>query len=139
MTIQDRLPITAWVRSTGLTLPGVPSSETSTTTGRVMKQGETFEITPELFAETLDRNGNSFLDLDEAAQVQRYGRVLWSEGEPPADMAIGGDDDLVMLEKGLAALKYAKAISDPSERAAAVKAVFDEYGQYMTSLYPEFR
>lgn len=139
MTTESRLPITAWVRSTGLTLPGIPTATDGTATGRVMRQGETFVITPEMYAESLDRNGNSVFNLDEAAQTVRYGKVLWSEGTPPEGAVVGADDDLIMFERGVAALKQARANSDPTDRAMAVKQAWSDYGPYLRDLTDDLR
>lgn len=126
--LKDRLPITAYANASGVTLPGVPAAVGGTATGRVLRQYERFDVTPELYAETLDRNGNSFFDLDEPAQVARYGRVLWIEGEPPEGAIIGADDEGLQYRAGTRAREEALLVSDPKERAAAVAEVERQYG-----------
>lgn len=119
---------TYYVNASGLTLPGIPAAEGGTATGRVLRRGEEFEVTPELYAETLDRNGNSWLDLDENAQVQRFGHIKFLPGKCPDGIRVGDDDDGYLYREGQRAREYARAISDPEERAAALADVAKEYG-----------
>ncbi|AZH78177.1 hypothetical protein CSX12_06715 [Microbacterium sp. Y-01] len=91
-------------------------------------------MTAELYAETLDRNQNSFLDLDEAAQVKKWGKVLWARGPAPEGMGIGQDDEGYRYRKGLKAREYALAISDPMERARSLKQVQAEYADALNPI-----
>lgn len=127
------------VRASGLTLPGIPSAPGGTATGRVLKRGEEFAVTPELRAATLDRNGASWLDMTPEEQVQRWGGVKFAPGTVPADLAaevdsvgVGADDEGVMYRRGIAAREYARAISDPAERAEALKEVQAKYGHVLS-------
>lgn len=135
MTKTDsRFPFTAHARSSGLTIPGVPSAVGGTMTGRTLRQGETFEVTAELYAETLDRNGDSFLDMDASAQTKRWGKVLWAEGPAPEGMGIGQDDEGHRYREALKAREYALRISDPMDRALALKQVQVEYGDALNPI-----
>ena len=117
----------------GLTLPGVPAAPGAvlSATRRVLLQGEEFEVTPELYAETLDRAGNSWLDLDESAQLARWGEVRFAPGPKPDALTFGGDDSSYRIRAWQRDLAYAQAVSDPNERRAAlakVRAEFPEFG-----------
>lgn len=112
-------PFTAHVRGSGLTLP--PVSRDAAAPGTVMRQGEEFEVTQELYDATLDRYGDSFLDLSEAEQVARWGMVKWAKGPKPEGTEVGGDDEGYRYRKAQALKAYAEQISDPMERALALK------------------
>jgi len=127
------------VRASGLTLPGIPSAPGGTATGRVLKRGEEFTVTPELYEATKDRNGASWLDMTPEAQVKRWGMVRFHEGPAPVDLAaevdsvgVGADDESVMYRRGIAAREYARAISDPAKRAEALKEVQAKYGHVLS-------
>ncbi|WP_347978681.1 hypothetical protein [Microbacterium sp. ProA8] len=120
-----------YVNASGLTLPGVPAASGGTATGRVLRRGEEFEVTPELYAETLDRNGESWLDLTPEEQTRRYGHIKFLPGTRPDDIAVGDDDEGYRYKQGLAAREYAQQISDPAERAAALAEVSAEYGSVL--------
>lgn len=125
-------------RATGLTISKF-SPTGDAPRGVVLYAGQTFTVTPQEYDLSLDRLGRSWLDLTPEEQVQRWGMQKFAEGPAPEDMGIGEDDDLVMFERGMSALKYAREISDPRDRALAVKAAWDEYGKYMTDLHADFR
>lgn len=126
-------------RSSGVTLPGVPSAVGGTATGRVLRQWEEFEVTDELRAETVDRNGNSWLDLDAQAQVARWGSQKIAEGPAPEGVTVGADDDAVQFKAAFAKLEYARKISDPAERKLAVQKVWRDYGDVLRDLHQDYR
>ena len=125
-------------RATGLTIHTY-SPTGDAPRGRVLYSGETFEVTPEEYELSKDRTGRSWLDLTPQEQVQKWGAQRFGTGPAPPEMVIGADDDLVMFERGMAALKHARATSDPQERAQAVKAAWNTYGPYLRDLHQEFR
>lgn len=118
------------IRASGVTLPAV-SAAGDAVAGRVMRRGEEVEITPALYAATIDRTGVSFLDQTAEEQVQRYGMVKWADGPCPPEIQIGDDDEGYRYKQGLAAREYAQQISDPDERAAALAKVSAEYGSVL--------
>ncbi|CAH0158812.1 hypothetical protein SRABI98_00970 [Microbacterium sp. Bi98] len=125
-------------RATGLTISKF-SPTGDALPGVVLFAGQTFTVTPEEYELSKDRTGHSWLDLDAQAQTARWGMVKFQEGPAPDGMGIGEDSEFVMFERGMQALKYARGISDPRERALAVKAVWDEYGTYMRDVAPDLR
>ncbi|MEV4688917.1 hypothetical protein [Microbacterium sp. LWH3-1.2] len=117
----------------GLTLPGVPAAPGAvlSATGRVLLQGEEFTVTPELYAETVDRNGVSWLDLDADAQLAKWGEIRFAPGPRPDALTFGGDDSSYRIRQWQRDLAYAQDVSDPNERRAAlarVRAEFPEFG-----------
>ena len=125
-------------RQSGLTVPQF-SPAGDPVGGRVLKQFETFEVTDELIEQTRDRLGNSWIELDAEAQTKRWGGVKFQEGEPPADAVIGADDDAVQFKAAFRKLEYARKISDPAERKAAVQKVWREYGDVLRDLNEDYR
>ncbi|MCC2031944.1 hypothetical protein [Microbacterium allomyrinae] len=124
------------VRASGLTVPGIPATPTGTATGRVLRRGEEFEVTPELYAETLDRNGESWLDLTPEQQVTRWGQQRFGAGPTPEGIVIGDDDEGYLYRLGVAAREQALAVSDPGDRALALKAVYRDYGAALNPTQP---
>lgn len=51
--------------------------------GAVHGYGDEIKISVADYESTIDRDGNSFLDDDEEAQVKRYGRIRISDRPPP--------------------------------------------------------
>lgn len=132
MTKTHTFPFTAHVRSSGLTLP--PVSRDAAAPGRVLRAGEEFEVTEELYAATLDRYSESWLDLSEAEQVARWGMVKWAKGPRPEEMEVGFDDEGYRYRKAQALKAYAEQISDPMDRALALKKVQTEYGDALNPI-----
>lgn len=128
-----KFPFTAHARSSGLTIPAVTAAGDAAT-GRVLRQGEEFVVTEELYAATLDRTGASWLDLDDQAQTARYGSVKWAKGAKPEGMEVGGDDEGYRYRQGLKAHEYAERISDPMDRALALKQVQATYGDALNPI-----
>ncbi|MFB4348608.1 hypothetical protein [Microbacterium sp. CR_7] len=91
-------------------------------------------MTQELYDATLDRTGASWLDLTEAEQVARYGMVKWAKGPAPESMGVGQDDEGFRYRQGLAARECALRISDPADRALALKNVKTEYGDALNPM-----
>ncbi|MDN3443398.1 hypothetical protein [Microbacterium sp. APC 3901] len=129
----SRFPFIAHCRASGLTLPAVTLAGDAAP-GRVLRQGEEFEVTEELYEATLDRTGASWLNLTDAEQVARYGCVKWAKGPRPEGMAVGGDDEGYRYRQGQAAKAYAERISDPMDRALALKKVQVEYGDALNPI-----
>jgi len=96
-------------------------------------------VTPELYEATKDRNGVSWLDMTDEEKMERFGEIKFAEGPAPVDLAaevdsvgVGADDEGVMYRRGIAAREYARAISDPAERAKALKEVQAKYGHVLS-------
>jgi hypothetical protein len=109
---------------TGLTLA------TGDTTGSVvLLRGQVFTVTDALLAANRDRLGQCFLDdLSDAAQINRWGRVMLSAGPSPADLTPwepGGPEHAEAREE---ARKAAWGLSTQHERAEALAAVQARYG-----------
>ena len=60
--------------------------EGTTLAGKVRHRGEVIEITDDLYRDTIDRNGDSILQLDERRQVERWKRALWKVGNHRASL-----------------------------------------------------
>lgn len=71
------------VLADGLTIP------TERGRGHVVYRGQTFTITEKMITASLDRLGNSFLDLieDPEAQIARWGKVYLAPGACPFQVA----------------------------------------------------
>ena len=66
--------------------------EGTTIAGKVRHRGEVIEITDDLYRDTIDRNGDSILDLDERRQVERWKRALWKVGDHGATIRKGDQE-----------------------------------------------
>lgn len=121
-------------RSTGLTLPEAGRAGGTPAGGRVLYQGETFEVTREVYDATKDRGGRSWLDLTPEEQVQRWGMQKFGPGPAPEDLKFAGDDEGVQYRRGLAAREEALKHSDPGSRALALKEVATEYGDALNPI-----
>lgn len=112
------------VMASGTTVPDV-----TTYSNRVAYRGEVVEITPSMYEGTVDREGNSWLDQDEAAQVRRYGKVRFRVGDHSHEIDfIGDDDSTVVYKRRENAEIAARKLSDVDERVKALKAVNERYG-----------
>ncbi|HEY9309918.1 MAG TPA: hypothetical protein VIP82_19110 [Microbacterium sp.] len=118
------------IRASGVTLPAV-SAAGDAVAGRVMRRGEEVEITPDLYAATIDRTGASFLDQTPEEQVKRYGMVKWADGPCPPEIQVGDDDEGYRYKAGLRAREDAKAVSNPTDRREALADVEAEYGDVL--------
>ena len=126
-------PFLAHARASGLTLPTLTRAGDAAA-GRVLYAGEEFEVTQELYDATLDRINESWLDLTPEEQVKRWGMVRWAEGPKPEGMAVGGDDESFRYKQGLRARELAKQISDPVDRARALREVDAEYSDVLNPI-----
>ncbi|MFB4348621.1 hypothetical protein [Microbacterium sp. CR_7] len=129
---------TYYATRTGLTIPEF-SPAGDPVGGRVLKQNEAFEVTPELIEYTRDRLGVSWLEFDAAEQTKRWGGVRFTERKPSAGAVIGADDDAHMFKSAFAKLEHARKISDPAERKAAVQTVWQEHSDVLRDLNADFR
>lgn len=57
----------------------------------VRLRGEIIDLTPELVQQSRDRDGNSFLTLDEDAQIRRWGQVMFKPGDHAAEIKAADD------------------------------------------------
>jgi hypothetical protein len=58
-------------------------SDGFTAWGRVWYQGQEVEVTPEKYADTLDRKGKTWMSQTESDQIDSWGKVMWREGPWP--------------------------------------------------------
>jgi len=114
-----------------------------TIAGFVLKRGESITLTAAQVADTVDRDGNSFLDLSDDDQLARWGSVKFGQGPAPEGMAAWQDDSLARSDAREAARADALRIVDRGERIAALKAIDDKFGrpteQWSLAEYPEHR
>lgn len=61
----------------------------TTIAGKVRHRGEVILITDEVYEASVDRNGDSILELDERRQVERWKRALWKVGDVGATIRKG--------------------------------------------------
>lgn len=115
-------------RATGLTLPAF-SAAGDPLAGRVLSRGETFTVSAETYELTKDRLGNSWLDLTEQEQTQRWGMIRFLPGPAPEDIIYADDDEYFNYLAGTRARDQALAVSHPVERAEALAAVERKYGK----------
>ena len=57
----------------------------------VRNKGERIIITPEMYEQTQDTDGNSWLDLDADAQVAQFGKVMFTTDPAKAPTAVAGE------------------------------------------------
>jgi hypothetical protein len=97
----------------------------------VYPRGSTLTITPEIRELSKDRTGDSWLDLSEAEQRERWGEVRFGHGEAPGSIEwwnTPGDDASRHLALDMAMAQVA-LISDPVDRAKAADAARQKYGR----------
>ncbi|TFC81159.1 hypothetical protein E3T23_06585 [Cryobacterium cheniae] len=113
------------ILQSGLT---VAVSNGYTTGGAVLKRGQTITLTDAMIFENQDRNGDSFLDLDAAGQVQKFGRVMFARGPWLSSETVlvpGSVEHVAERERRRLA---AWAMPDEVERGEALRAVSEEFG-----------
>lgn len=104
------------VLRSGLTIPGE-----TVYSGFVAYQNQTITLSPEQVERTRDRHGRSWLDMSDDEQRERWGEIRFARGPAPEDAVIGADDtEGLVYRRYQRDLEYAKRISDPAERAAAL-------------------
>lgn len=126
MTTKNSDTVTITVLATGLTLPG-PSNPNAyfATSGRTALRGEVVEVER---SETVNRNGDSWLDLTEDEQEQRWGKQMFALGDHSEGIELGDDDEYgVRYHRWLKATEEAQKISDPAERSAALREIKAKY------------
>lgn len=131
MSDKKTAPVTIHARRTGLTIPGPTVAGGTPQGGILLYQGQTVTLSAEQVEATRDRMGNSWLDLTPEEQVRRWGMQIFGLGPAPEGLAFAGDDESYQYRAGLRAREYARAISDPAERAAALAKVREEYGEVL--------
>jgi hypothetical protein len=119
--------VTITVMKSGLSVPERAGDWDSRS--RVCYRGEVVTLSPELVEMTRDRHGNSWLDLTEDQQVERWGDVRFKRGDHSAEVAFVGDDDsTVRYRRRENAVMVAQKIADPAERKAAFAEITATYG-----------
>lgn len=126
MSTKNPETVTITVLATGLSLPGKANPNAYfNTTGRTALRGEVVEVER---SETVDRNGNSWLDLDDAAQEARWGVVRFRIGDHSEGIELGDDDvNGARYYQWMRATEEAQKMSDPAERTAALRAIKAKY------------
>ena len=102
--------------------------------GIAWRRGDTFTLTPEMVASTVDLAGHTWLDdLSENAQVRRWGAPRFGLGVFPPEMHpwLPGTRD--WAEARETARRAAHQLLDPRERVAALREVERTYGSPTTS------
>ena len=125
MTTEKNLTITIW--KSGFSVPEIAGEVYSR--NKSYYRGEVVTLTPELIEMTVDRKGNSWLDLTEENQREKWGEVRFRHGDHSAEVKfIGDDDSTVIFRRRENETLAARKIVDPAERAAALKRIHDLYG-----------
>lgn len=126
MTKTTEQVVTITVLTSGFTVPGrAREGAYWGTDGRTALRGEVVEIDR---SETLDRSGNSWLDLTEEQQEERYGKQMFILGDHSEGIAVGEDDvHGFRYKKWCRAVEEAQRIVDPAERSAALRDIKDKY------------
>ena len=121
--------VTITVLASGFTIPGrAREGSYWSTDSRTALRGEVVEIDR---SETLDRSGNSWLDLTEEQQEERYGKQMFILGDHSEGIAVG-DDDVhgFRYKKWCRAVEEAQRIVDPAARAAALREIKRDYPEH---------
>lgn len=116
-------PVTITVLRSGLMVPH------NNFANRVAYRGEVLHLTAEQVESAKDRNGFSWLDMTDEDQEARWGEIKFKIGDHSAEIGFLGDDDsTVRFRRRENAVIAARRITDPVERAAALKEITDTYG-----------
>ncbi|WP_349427479.1 hypothetical protein [Microbacterium sp. LWS13-1.2] len=98
---------------------------------QALPRGAEFEVTEELYAMSVNRKGESWLDLTPEEQVQRWGMQKFGIGPCPPDItwwnAVANDGAWNVARDE--AMLYVSKISDPAERAKATEEVRQKFGR----------
>ncbi|MCC2030345.1 hypothetical protein KEC56_12620 [Microbacterium sp. YMB-B2] len=121
--------VTITVLTSGLSLPG-PSNPNAiwATAGRTALRGEVVEVER---SETLDRNGDSWLDMDDEAQLARWSVVRFRVGdhvEAEGIRYIGEDDERITYRRREREVHEARKIADAVQRKAELNRIYALYG-----------
>lgn len=113
--------VTITIKRSGFTVPHDSYSN------RVAYANEVITLTPAQVEDTRDRNGDSWLDLTDEQQIERWGVVSFRRGSH-ANGEIGADDiNGLRYRRWQDEYKYAQQISDPRERKLAMNALGQKY------------
>lgn len=96
----------------------------------VSRRGQTVTVTAALIEASLDRDGNSWLDLIDspAEQIERWGAVQFGRGPWPDDLPLFVRGSVEWADARAAANKRAHSLPDGPEKAAAFREVFETFG-----------
>lgn len=106
-------------------------SEPKFSTNRVAYRGEVITLSPEQIEATRDLNGNSWLDMTEEQQLDRWGHVNFRVGDVREEEAvkfIADDDEAMIYRLREQATKIADQISDPVARREARAEIAKRFG-----------
>ncbi|MFJ4160255.1 hypothetical protein [Microbacterium testaceum] len=106
---------------TGTTVP------LSSDTNAVLSRGQHFNLTPELYELTKDRNGESVYDLSATEQVDRWGAQRFAEGDAPDDIEVGDDSEGHQYALSQRELDAAYLVADKTERENRVREIRRKY------------
>lgn len=119
--------VTFTVTSTGLTVPFNKYEN------RVAYRGDVIHLTAQQVEDTKNRDGVSWLDLTEQQQTIRWGMVKFKIGDHSEGITYADDDPHGFRSRAYQrATEYAKKVSDPAERAAALAQVAKDYPEQRT-------
>ena len=130
MTTKTPETVTITVLTSGLTLPG-PANPASYfhTEGRTALRGEVVDVER---SETVNRLGESWLDLGDEAQIARWGVVRFRIGdhvEAEGIKYLGDDDERITFRRREREILEARKITDADERSAELKRIYALYGR----------
>lgn len=109
------------VLRTGTTVP------LSRDTNAVLSRGQHFNLTPELYELSKDRNGDSVYDLSATEQVERWGAQRFAEGDAPEDIQVGDDSEGHLYARSQLELDAAYRVADKLERENRVREIRRKY------------
>jgi hypothetical protein len=127
VTATPETPRIMHVLVSGSTAPNGPDASF------VARRGDQFTVDAKTYESTLDRNGNSFLDLTPEEQIARWGVQRYAEGPKPDDVVWGDDDEVVQLYRQAKERDEAYSIQDPASRRLAILELNARYGHVQTS------
>lgn len=110
-------------------------TDSSHSPGHVTEYGEEMSVTSELRKANTDRDGNCWLELldDEAAQVERWGCVMFRRGPWPEGHLRVEVGSARWHEEREAAMQAVWHIEDVAQRKEALERVRERYGLAPTS------
>jgi hypothetical protein len=113
----------------------VTTSQSFVAVPLVTERGQTLTLTAGILAASVDRTGETWLDLvdDEPGQLHRWGKVMFARGAWPEGAPKWIAGTAAWEAQRDVAFSNAWAVSNEGERMAAVAAVEAEFGPLSTS------
>lgn len=123
MTTKKTAPVTVTVLRSGLSVPFRSFAN------RIALRGEVITLTPEQYEDTLDRHGNSWTTMTDAAQEARWGEVKFALGDHSEGIAHLGDDvERIRFLRRERDVLEARRIPGDADRREAFKKINETYG-----------